>query len=236
MATRTRIALAVRSAVELSTLSEWLDSDNFVAVRVPKADASPQELEALKFEMLVVDTELMKVGSLMRAARYRPSPRPVIVIGDPDADAENDAGHRGASYIARPFDRKGLLFAVTLALAEGRTMRRFPRKLVSRLQARVDGVPSRVLDVSHAGVRLEIAASNGSALPPFFTLRMPDFNVAVMVQRVWVSAAAGAASQLWCGAALASNSERIAKAWRRFVDLTPDTESYALSHNRQTSS
>jgi hypothetical protein len=221
MGTRTRIAVATRSRAERATIGAWLDAGDFQAVPVNDIGVSARDLEALKFEMLIIDAEVMTLGSLMHVARYRATPLPVIVIGDADEEAEIDAGQRGASYLVRPVAREALLFAVTLALAEGRPMRRSPRKLVPRLPGSIDGVPSHVLDLSHDGVRVAVAGRHGASLPPAFTLRVPVFNVAVLVQRVWVSAGIGASSQLWCGAALARNPERNTNSWRTFVDMTP---------------
>ena len=206
---------------ERRSLSAWLDSDDFEAVPVRDIGASVSDIEALNFEMLLADAELMTVGSLLRVARYRATPRPVVVIGDADPQAEMDAGQRGVTYLVRPIDRAGLLFALTLALAEGRPMRRSPRKRVPPFQGLIDGVPSRVLDVSHEGVRLEIAGRYRSSLPPFFTLRVPVFNVAVTVKRVWVSTVAGNSSQIACGGTLTHNTQRSADSWRSLVDMTP---------------
>jgi hypothetical protein len=224
MGARTRVAVAARSPVERAAFSEWLHSGGFEAIPVRDVNASARDLEALNFEMLVADAELMTVGALMRVARYRATPRPVVVVGDADAEAEADAARRGVSYLVRPIDRGGLLFAVTLALAEGRPMRRSPRKRVSPLPGTIDGVPSRVLDVSHEGVRLELAARHRSSLPPQFMLRVPVFNVAIAIQRVWVSTMVGASAQLWCGGALSHNPQRSADSWRSLVDVTPGIE------------
>jgi CheY-like chemotaxis protein len=218
---RTRIAVATRSPAERATFSEWLNSGGFEAVPVRDIGASTREIEALNFEMLVVDIELMTVGALMRVARLRATPRPVVVIGEPDPEAEADAARRGASYLVRPIERAGFVFAVTLALAEGRPMRRSPRKRVSPLPGSIDGIPSRVLDVSHEGVRIEIAARHRGSLPPHFRLRVPVFNVAIAVRRVWVSTVIGASSQLCCGCALSPNPQRSVESWRSLVDLTP---------------
>jgi DNA-binding response OmpR family regulator len=224
MGARTRVAVATRSPAERAVFCEWLNSGGYEAVPVRDLGASQRELEALNFEMLVADVELITVGALMRVARYRATPRPVVVIGDADVEAETDAGRRGASYLVRPIERAGLLFAVTLALAEGRPMRRSPRKRVSPFPVAVDGVPSRVLDLSHDGVRLELARAHRSALPPHFTLRVPDFNVAIMIQRVWVTTMAGGSAQIYCGGALTHNPARSAASWRSLVDLTPSID------------
>jgi hypothetical protein len=211
----------------MAALCEWLNSGDFHAIPIRNVGAPAHEIEALNFEMLVVDVDLLTVGTLVRVARYRPTPRPVVVTGDADPQAEADAGRRGATYMVRPIDRAGLLFAVTLALAEGRPMRRSPRKRVSPLPGLIDGVPSRVLDVSYEGVRLELDRLHRAALPPHFALRVPLFNVAITVQRVWVSATAGTTAHLWCGGALAQNPQRSAASWRSLVDLTPTFDANA---------
>ena len=231
MGARTRIAVATRSPAERGTFSEWLNEGGFEAVPVRAIGASAGDIEALNFEMLLIDVELMTVGALIRAARYRATPRPVVVIGDDDPEAETAAGRCGASYLARPVERAGLLFAVTLALAEGRPMRCSPRKRVPPFAGLIDGVPSRVLDVSHEGVRLEIARKHRCSLPPYFTLRVPIFNVAVTVQRVWVSNLAGASSQLCCGGTLTNNMKQSADTWRSLVDMTPGLDRRSTGHS-----
>lgn len=220
---RTRIAVACRSHVERKTIVDWLESGGYHAIAIPIATAAPREIEALGFEMLIVDSELMAVGSLMHVARYRPTPRPVIVVGDEDVEAEVEAERRGATYLVRPIERAALLLAVTLALAEGRPMRRSARKPVTPMPAAVDGLHSKVIDVSYDGVRLELAAKDRQALPQFFTLRVPAYEVSVHVQRVWVGTGSTArtAGVLWCGGMLSHNAERAVVAWRSLVDHAP---------------
>lgn len=217
---RTRIAVACRSHAERATIVEWLESGGYHPITVPLPTAPARDIEALRFEMLIVDSELMTVGSLTHVARYRPQPRPLLVIGDADVEAEVEAERRGGTYVERPLESASLLLSVTLALAEGRPMRRSPRKMVASMPAAVDGVPTRVVDVSHEGVRLELSAKDRAALPPFFTLRVPFFDVNVHVQRVWTGTGTTArtSSVLWCGGALARNSDRALVAWRQLVD------------------
>src|SRR5688572_11405742 len=71
MGTRARIAVATRSRSERAAIGAWLDSADFQAVHVTDIGAPARELEALKFELLIVDTEMMTLGSLMHVARYR---------------------------------------------------------------------------------------------------------------------------------------------------------------------
>ena len=225
MGTATRIGLASRSPVERATLSQWLSSGGYQAVPVSDVGAPARQIEGLNFEILIVDAALLARGSLMRVARYRATPLPVIVISDGDPAVEIEAAQRGASCLVRPVERSALLLAVALALVEGRPMRRSPRKRVPRFPGLIDGVPSHVLDVSPEGVRLELAAASRHALPRSFTLRVPLFNLAVLVQRVWSSTViVGTSSQLWCGGALGTNAARSIESWRRLVDMTPGVD------------
>jgi len=220
---RTRIAVASRSHAERTKVVEWLDSGGYHALPVPLATAPPRDLEALNFEMLIIDSELLSVGSLMHVARYRPTPRPVMVLGEEDVEAEVEAERRGATYFTRPLERGALLLAVTLALAEGRPMRRSMRKPVTPMPATVEGVQTKIIDVSYEGVRLELAAKDRTAVPPVFTLRVPMCDVSVHVQRVWtgIGSTARTSGTLWCGGALAQNQERAVVGWRTLVDQAP---------------
>jgi hypothetical protein len=213
--------VATRSPAERVAFTDWLNSGEFEAVPVVDLGASTKDFEALNFEMLLVDVELMNVAALMRVALYRPTPRPVLVVGDADPQAEAEAGRAGISYLVRPIERSGLLFAVTLALAEGRPMRRSPRKRVSPVPGLIDGVQTRVIDVSREGVRLSFPEPLRGSLPRQFMLRVPLFNLAITVQRIWVSTIAGATSQLCCGGALVDNRQRNTDSWRSFVEMTP---------------
>jgi hypothetical protein len=222
---RTKIAVACRSHVERGTIIEWLDSGGYHAIPVPVPSAPPRDLEALAFEMLIIDSDLMTVGSLVHVARYRPTPRPVIVVGDADVEAEVEAERRGATYLVRPLERSALLFAVTLALAEGRPMRRSPRKPVGAMAATLEGVPARIIDVSYEGVRIELSAKDRGTLPAAFTLRVPMFDVSVHVQRVWTGSGSTArtSGMLWCGGSLGMNQERAVVGWRTLVDRAPQS-------------
>jgi hypothetical protein len=76
--------------------------------------------------------------------------------------------------------------------------------------------------VSHEGVRLELTA--GQKLPQSFMLRVPMFNVAVRVQRVWSGPAPGRSAQLWCGGSLAGNPQHNTLPWLQLVDKSPSLD------------
>lgn len=92
--------------------------------------------------------------------------------------------------------------------------------MVPKLQATVDGVVSKIVDVSDEGVRLEISGGSSAALPPFFTLKVPAFGVAAKVKRVWVSTPGP--NHLWCGGIVERPAEKAAKMpWKTFVKTAP---------------
>jgi hypothetical protein len=94
--------------------------------------------------------------------------------------------------------------------------------MVPKLMSSVDGVNSRIVDISAEGVRLEISGATPSALPPYFTLRVPGFGVAAKVKRVWV--AMPAQGSMWCGGIIDRPvAERNAVAWHKFLENAPTT-------------
>ena len=126
---------------------------------------------------------------------------------------------RDAAWIDRPVTRDTFLLSVALALAEGRPARRSARKLVPRLLSSIDGVTSKVVDVSTEGVRLEITGATPSALPPYFTLRVPGFGVAAKVKRVWI--AMPAQGSMWCGGIIEPTADKAGAAWQTLVANAP---------------
>ena len=85
----------------------------------------------------------------------------------------------------------------------------------------VNGVPSRIVDVSAEGLRLEMSREWRTALPPYFTVRVPAVGVAMTVQRMWTQTPSTKQSSVWYGSALSNNRVSIHQAWRAFVDTVP---------------
>jgi hypothetical protein len=83
----------------------------------------------------------------------------------------------------------------------------------------VDGVSSKIVDVSDEGVRLEITGASPSVLPPYFTLRVPSFGVSAKVKRVWV--AMPGQGSVWCGGIVERQAERNTASWNKFVANAP---------------
>jgi len=182
-----------------------------------------RELDGEGFEALVIDADLAVTGDAPFVLRNLDRNRPLIVIGEADATSLSEPGRVDVTYLKRPLARESFLLAIALALAEGRPARRSPRRLVARLQAAVDTVPARVIDVSYEGIRLELAERHRSTLPPFFSVEVAMFNVKVVGKRVWVNSALDglSARTFWCGVRLERNPGRAVDAWRTLVDNAP---------------
>ena len=167
--------------------------------------------------LLITEIELGAYNGVHLAIRAQALGTPTLVIGDPDPVLEADAKPQRAMYLTPPLDPHRVLGLVSELLeAAGRT-RRSPRKRVPVLEALANDVHARLLDVSYEGMRLEAVETDGATLPPYFEVRLPRFNFACRVQRIWVSPSSDDRARLWCGAALSAGDET-ARAWRVLVD------------------
>jgi hypothetical protein len=160
----------------------------------------------------------MTLGSLMHVARYRATPLPVIVIGDADPDAEVDA-QRGASYLVRPSNAQACCSLSAWRWRKG-GLCDAPAQARAAFAWAHRRRPVARIDVSQEGAWLEVAERHRTSLPPAFTLRVPVFNVAVLVQCLGEHRGRPS-SQLWCGGALTRNPQRSAQSWQMLVDMTP---------------
>ncbi|RPI54327.1 MAG: hypothetical protein EHM55_11175 [Acidobacteria bacterium] len=222
MAACPRIIVALPNAVESATIAAWLATDRFEAVRRADARSAAGEMHARDFDLLVADATFAMRDGLVAVSRQRNPSMPIVVIGN-DAEPDlRDAVSRHAMYLGRPLERATLLCTVMMAIMEGRPTRRSERKIANRFDAVVNGVPSHIIDASYHGVRLQMSGRGASALPPYFSVRVPLIGVAVTVQRIWArSAPSQATPALWCGAALSANRPATEQRWRGFVDMLP---------------
>lgn len=218
-----RIGLACPHPGERAALLDWCTSGQLTPVPMIDAGSIVRELDGDGFEALVIDAALAVTGDTPFVLRNLDRNRPLIVIGDADAASLSEPGRVDVTYLKRPLARESFLLAVALALAEGRPARRSPRRLVARLQATVDTVPARVIDVSYEGIRLELPERHRSSLPPFFSVKVPMFKVNVVGKRVWVNNALDRFPErvFWCGVRLERNPGRAVEAWQTLVDNAP---------------
>jgi hypothetical protein len=220
--------VSMTDPVEGAAISEWLSADGFEPVIRP-AQAAADQLRDRAFALLITDAALAFRRGLHPSGASRQAT--TIVIGD--AGSPQSASMSAQTvYLTRPIDRAMLACFVSMSVLDERPVRRSARKSVNRFDAVVNGMPSKIVDVSVDGLRLEVAADRRStALPPYFTVRVPLVGVAVMVQRMWTRSAPRHGAGIWYGAALAQNRVSIDEAWRRFVDTLPAASARAVTVN-----
>jgi hypothetical protein len=213
-----KIGVACPLPGERAAFLEWLTDTGYVPVPMLNLDSVAKDLPTRPIEALIADVALVSATDLPRVVKMLGPNRPLILVGRPSDRIEEVP--RDATWISRPVTKETFALSIALALAEGRPARRSPRQIVPKLLATIDGVPSKIIDVSDEGVRLEIQAGSTAALPPFFTLKVPAFGVAAKVKRVWVSTPGP--SHLWCGGIVERSAEKAAKMpWKAFVEKAP---------------
>jgi hypothetical protein len=222
-----KIGVACPIPGERAAFLEWLNLAGYEPLPMISIDTVARDLATKPIEALIVDVALISKADLPRIVKMLGPNRALIVVGAPE-DAIEDVP-RDATWIDRPVTCEHFLLSVALALAEGRPARRSPRKLVPRLLSSVEGMTSKIVDVSTEGVRLEIAGASPALLPPYFLLKVPAFGVAAKVKRVWV--ATPAQGSMWCGGIIEKPKERAATtAWKTFVAAAPGGAELQIRH------
>ncbi len=214
-----RIGVACPVPGERATFLEWLTHAGYEPVPMLTLDTIARDLTTRPIEALIADVTLVKKDTLAHLVKALGPNRPVILVGLPKDKIEDVP--RDATWLPRPATRDTFLLSIALGLAEGRPARRSPRTVVPKMLSLVDGITSKVVDVSQEGVRLEITGSATASLPPYFTLKVPGFGVATKVKRVWV--AMPAQGSIWCGGILEKQSEKSAITWTHFISNAHNT-------------
>lgn len=223
MSTRPKVVVASPHKIEREILAEWLASEGLEPVCVSNAVTAAHGLTSRLYDLLVADAGFAFTEGVYAASRTG-AQTPAIVVGEPGGPDEARAFRHGAMYVTRPVDRAAFLCSVSLALVDGRTQRRSPRKPLAKTAVTVDGQPSFLIDVSNEGLRLEIPRRiSGPSPSPLFIVHVPVLGVALSVHRVWVAPAPPTAGRAaaWCGASLGDNSYRANQSWRSFVASVP---------------
>jgi hypothetical protein len=170
-------------------------------------------------DLLITELKLGPYNGLHLAIRANVTRTPTIVVGEEDSVLHADAERQQAAYLATPLDHQQVVALVAALLREARQTRRSSRKQVPPVSALVNEVPAHLCDVSYEGMRLESAEHD--APPPYFYVRLPQFNFSCRAQRVWTAPAGDNSSRVWCGATLSTSDGEIASAWRALVDTMP---------------
>lgn len=211
-----RVGVACPIPGERAAFLEWLKLADYEPVPMIDIDAVGRDMTTRPIEVLIADVSLVPAATLPRVVKALGPNRPLVLVGNPEQSVEDVP--RDATFIARPVTRDNFMMSIALALAEGRPARRSPRRLVPQLLSSIDGVSSKILDVSNEGVRLEINNASPSILPPYFTLRVPGFGVNAKVKRVWV--ATPARGMTWCGGIIEKRAAT-ETAWTNFLQNAP---------------
>lgn len=221
MAEKARVIVALPDMNEGTCIADWLLAEGFDPVQLWNCRTAVDEMHARPFDLLIADSVFAYRDGLYTKGRARNPLTPAVVIGDTDTVPPNEAASTQTMCLSRPVEKAMLMCYVSMAMLDGRPTRRSPRKLCNKVDAFVNGLPTRLLDVSNEGVRLEVSAARKQALPAYFSVRVPHLGVSVTVQRVWTRPSPNRASVTWYGGTLAQNRSAAEQAWRTFVDTVP---------------
>jgi AmiR/NasT family two-component response regulator len=222
MKTSPRIVITTPDLRESSNFADWMDAEGFTPIRKILPAAAASEVQSRACDLLIADITVAVRDKLFEALRTSPHNRrtPIVLVGGGDEDERARADMWHAFYVERPVDGASLVCAASMAMLEGRPVRRFPRKSIDRFQAVVNDVPAYIVDVSKEGLRLEIPRDRKASPPlPHFKVRIPMVGLALTVQRVWASSRDSGAFA--CGGALAQNRPKATQGWQAFVDAVP---------------
>jgi hypothetical protein len=214
-----RIIIASPDPVECGALADWLSDGGFEPVRRSDPKTAAAEIQTRPFDLLIADELFVFRHQLHELARARKPAMPTVVIGDGASAARCESMGGQFIYLTRPAERGLLICTVSMAIEDGRPVRRSVRKPVPRFRAIANGVPSYIIDVSNDGLCLEMPRDRRSPPLPYFNVVVPLIGVAVTFQRVWTKPiSAERTAALWCGGALVRNQARTEQSWRVVVD------------------
>ncbi|MEP7117836.1 MAG: hypothetical protein ABI880_09650 [Acidobacteriota bacterium] len=201
---------------ERAAVADWLRAAEIEPVMLVEACFVNADVAGKPLDCVVADAALLTPHFLSALRKGDPA-KVIIALGEADDPNVDLLTRRGVSFHVRPASEKAVLLAVSLAVVEGRPNRRSPRRAVPRLESSIDGEPVVLLDVSHEGLRLEMAAGRAAKLSPQFVVHVPVLKMGVPVQRVWLKAGEHA-SRLQCGASLLTADDRTQRLWQRLSD------------------
>jgi hypothetical protein len=224
MSLHPRVLLVAPAGGFAGALVPSLRSAGFEPNIVASFAAAKEQLGAYP-DLLITELKLGAFNGLHLAIRAAAQGTPAVILGDPDPVLEAEAKRHNARYLTAVTDHQQIIAVVRDLLSAATHIRRSPRKQVPLLDAFVDEVPVRLLDVSYEGMRLKAAAEASRALPPQFTVRLPLFNFSCAVQRIWTAPwqdeTNAEGHSISCGAVLAVDDADTALAWRALVDAMP---------------
>ena len=229
---RPRVVVALQDRAECAAVADWLTAKGFEPLPRSGVRAAIDEMDAQAFDLLITDAGFAVQDGLRKAERARNTRIPVILIGSAAEEPKGHAVNAQEMFLTRPLDQAMLMCFALMAVLDHRPERRSIRKPVSHIDAYVNGLPVRIVDVSNEGLCLVTPPDRSSLLPPSFNVRVPLVGVSVAVQRVWGRRSKPGASITWYGGALTQNPKATEQGWRSFVDTVPIVHGTHTDHTR----
>jgi len=221
MAYRPTIIVALHDRAECAAVADWLTAKEFEPLPRSGVRAALDEMDANPFDLLITDASFAVRDGVRKAERARNTRIPVILIGNAAEEPKGQAVNGQEMFLTRPLDQAMLTCFALMAILDHRPARRSMRKPVKHVEAYVNGLPVRIVDVSNEGLCLVTPPDRSALLPPSFNLRVPLVGVTVAVQRVWGRRIKPGASTTWYGGTLSPNPPAAEQGWRSFVDTIP---------------
>ena len=210
--------LLVGSSGIVQSLAPTLTSAGYQVIVVADFARARVLLDA-RPDLLITELKLGTYNGLHLAIRALAAQTPTIVIGHADSVLEAEAERQHAKYVKAPVDLQQIVSLADELVQGSRHTRRSIRKRVPPVDAIVNNEAHGYLrDVSYEGMRIE--AAEHDTPPPYFDVRLPQFDFSCRVKRVWTSPAE-AEAHVWCGAVLAGSDSTSASEWRALVDKMP---------------
>jgi CheY-like chemotaxis protein len=207
---------------QLRLLRDWLAEERHQVVLARDFAEAREQLKSDRFDLLVADVKLGAYNGLQLVIWSRASrlDTKALLIGDADPVLRREADRERAGYLSPPFQPHAFLLAVNAQLSSCGPARRSPRKRVE-LPALVNGVPAEIVDLSQDGLCLVLRDQGLLAAPAVMALRVPAFDFACRVRRVWASRSRVPNGALMCGVALSWEDDGAVSAWKALVDAVP---------------
>jgi DNA-binding response OmpR family regulator len=173
--------------------------------------------------LLIADVRLGQFNGLHLVATNPQSIPTIIVTGYPDPVLKADAHRLGAEYLVKPVSPAALMALVKEKLESPKEAvsvfspaRRWERKRVSDLPAKIGDAPGRILDISYGGLRFEVERRAERSLPTSLTVTLLTSGLSVPVDLVWTMPSG---EKRWmCGAALSQDRQDTTRAWHSLID------------------
>jgi len=213
------LILLVHSDVSVLRRLESLLSNDYLVTTASSFQDAQQLLNAVSPDLLIADIRLGAFNGLHLAVRSRfdhPSRPFIITHAFDDRVLESEARHLGALFIVNPLDNPEFVQRVHSSLEPNRrtqtTVRRWPRKHASAVEAEAASFPAVIADMSYGGLRLVFEVPRD--VPSTFDITLPASGIRLTAHRVWTGWSA--TNDFQCGVQLADVGTL--PAWQDFVD------------------